>query len=138
MQTYSIEDRQCARIILDNANSTDMFLYTSEMVEWAEKVEKWFKSFYSLLSKTAKKMKSAALAMKTIWHNLKQGISLKRQANALIEKTLVLAEGVRGRDLAKGYTAKRETYQMPTIKNRSGKYRRYATTTLYSNLHSTK
>ena len=135
---YTLQDKEMATIILDNFYSEGKKLYDETFVEWAMKVETWFNKFYKLLSKYAKRMKSAALAMKAIWTNIKSGQEVSTMLSRMIEKTLVLASGVTGKMLKKGSFEAKDDYRMPTMKSRASKHRRFATTGRFRNLHSTK
>jgi hypothetical protein len=124
---YTLQDRQDATMILNNAYGVvDTKLYPQEWVEWAEEVELWFERFFSLLSKYAKRMRSAALGMKAIWINLKSGKTLEGMLKQLVERSLVVAEGVTGKQLAKGTFTEKSDYRMPTMKSRASKYRRFS------------
>lgn len=128
---YSLHDRSNALTILSAPE-----LMTEEMIGWAEAVQRWFNNFYNLLSKYAKRLKSAALAMKCIWSNIKAGFTVEKMLWKMTTRVLELAEGVTGRNLKKGNLKGKDGYRMPTMKNRSSKYRRHSYTGRWNDLVS--
>lgn len=145
MTTYSIHDLQTARAIINDntiCKVTGQPIFTAEFVEWAETVITWFNKLWTLLSKYAKRLRSAALAMKAIWQNIRKGFSIERMLHTIAENVLVVAEGVTGKQLRRGNFKGKDTYTMPTMKSRAGKFakhsynRRWAAHSVSNNMSS--
>ncbi len=86
---YTPHEYRCALDIYTAAKQNPVNaarLYPASWITWAFKVIKWFSAFTQVLRRYAKIMKGAAIAVKTIWHNLKQGISIMKMLKLATHK----------------------------------------------------
>ena len=70
---FSPEQIRCAKEI----STGDVSLFPAAFVAWAEKVLRWAREFRTVLRLYCEELRHAALAVKAIFQNLKNGISIR-------------------------------------------------------------